>query len=32
MDEAETPNHHGAVCFLHGIYCRVIAAIREEPK
>ena len=32
MDEAATPNRPDAVCFLHGISCRVIAAIGEEPK
>ena len=32
MDEIETQNHPDAVCSMHGISCRVIAAIREEPK
>ena len=29
MDEIETQNHPDAVCFLHGISCRVLAAVRE---
>ena len=29
MNEIETQNHPDAVCFLHGISCRVLAAVME---
>ena len=29
MDEAATPNRPDAVCSLHGISCRVLAAVME---
>ena len=30
MDEAETPNHHGAVCSMHGLPCYELGEVLKQ--